>query len=120
MKITIPFQPIGWKAPQRGRGRRMFTPPDYAAWRDAADLIIRNEMRGRVVKTPAIMRVEYWTDGSKSSDPTNILKACEDAMVRCKVIKDDNHHHLPEASRKWRGVDKTNPRAEITIETIGE
>ncbi len=120
LKATIFGKPIGWKAPLRGKGRRMFTPPDYRAWRNAAEWAIKGgKPIDAKIETPCKIHIKIFTP-TLAADGTNILKACEDACVRSGVLLDDNLKRLPTATRELGGVDKDNPRVELTLESVGE
>jgi Holliday junction resolvase RusA-like endonuclease len=119
ISVAIPGKPIGWKAPLRGKGKRMFTPPGYRAWKRAAVLLIRSKMRGRKMETPCKIHIKIFTP-TLAADGTNILKACEDACVHSRILLDDNLKRLPTATRELGGVDKDNPRVELTLESEGE
>jgi Holliday junction resolvase RusA-like endonuclease len=120
ISVTIPGKPIGWKAPLRGKDKRMFTPPNYRAWRDAAGWAIKEKRPvGATIETPCKIHIKIFTP-TLAADGTNILKACEDACVCSGVLLDDNLKRLPTATRELGGVDKDNPRVELTLESEGE
>ena len=128
LTFTIPGKPVGWKAPKRGRGKSMFTPADYRAWRDAADLIIQIAARGATIKTPCRLLVTIYAD-NLAADGTNIKKGVEDSLVRAGrdkkrgrqgVLFDDSLKYLHESTFRLGGEDKKNPRVIILLETIGE
>jgi Holliday junction resolvase RusA-like endonuclease len=111
-------KPVGWKAPQFDpRTGRAYPNAEYDSWKNAATWVIRAEARGQKIKTPCKITITIYI-AHRGNDGTNILKACEDALVKAQVVKDDSLLHVPVAERRFGGVDKKNPRVEILVETI--
>lgn len=46
-----------------------------------------------------------------------VQKFTDDALVELGIIKDDNHKIIARVVYEFGGVDKENPRAELTIQT---
>ena len=51
----------------------------------------------------------------RRGDLTNKAESVMDLLVDCKVIEDDNWFSVPRVNLIFGGVDRTNPRAEVTI-----
>lgn len=47
-----------------------------------------------------------------------ISKFFEDALVELNILEDDNYNFIPEITFRFGGIDKLNPRCEITIGII--
>lgn len=47
-----------------------------------------------------------------------VQKFTDDALVEMGVIKDDNYKIVREVNYRFGGVDKVNPRAELTVDEI--
>jgi Holliday junction resolvase RusA-like endonuclease len=52
------------------------------------------------------------------ADLTNKAESIMDLLVDAGVLQDDNWNVVPEVILRCKGIDRTNPRAEITIEKI--
>lgn len=51
----------------------------------------------------------------RRADLTNKAESILDLLVDCRIIEDDNWFVVPKVILQFGGVDKTNPRVEITI-----
>lgn len=83
-------------------------------------VVIRQCMRGVRVEKPVFM--EYtWYEPNKRRDKDNISsfgrKVIQDALVRCRVLKDDGWQYVVGFSDRFE-VDKINPRIEVLIKEI--
>jgi hypothetical protein len=47
-----------------------------------------------------------------------IAKFTNDALVEFDILVDDNYNYVPEMVFKYGGVDKENPRCEVTLEEV--
>lgn len=53
------------------------------------------------------------------ANPLSIIdKFTSDAIVQAGILQDDNTDHIKEVVFKYGNVDKTNPRAELTVMEI--
>lgn len=65
--------------------------------------------------------IEIWNKDHRRRDLDNQATAILDALVAAQVIPDDSVDFLPKLSVRYRGIDKEDPRAKITVrETIWE
>ncbi len=49
-----------------------------------------------------------------------VCKFTMDVLTEVGIIPDDNYQHVPEIHLEFGGVDKQNPRCEVTIEEIND
>jgi len=61
--------------------------------------------------------IEFVAGDKRSADCTNKAESIMDLLVDAGIIADDNWFVAPRILLVFKGVDKENPRAEITIET---
>ena len=79
---------------------------------------------GKVVEIPApiSVTVEAWFPDRTGKDLANFApvaqKFSDDALVEQGYFKDDNIKFITECHYYFRGIDKINPRFEITYNTV--
>lgn len=98
------------------RGGRVYTVPgaDYEQWErsHAFDLIGFPQL-----KPPYRIEVVFFPPCRRKADLSNKFEGIADLLVRAKVFQDDSWFMLSEVLLKFGGVDKANPRAEVSIFT---
>ena len=61
----------------------------------------------------------FYPVSKRKQDVMNVVAVADkffsDVLPEIGVILDDNYHHLPSVSANYGGVDKINPRIEVTI-----
>lgn len=81
---------------------------------------IMNSLRGKKIKTPITISYTYY-EQNKRRDLDNISgyfhKVFQDALVHCGIIKNDSWGEICGFSDTF-GVDKDNPRIEITLREV--
>lgn len=96
------------------RGRPLIIPSkNHKIWHTQA----MNQLLGKRPVESKIQRVEMvlYACTKRKADLSNRWESIGDLLVDAGVIEDDNYFVLPELNLKFGGVDKLNPRAEITI-----
>lgn len=85
----------------------------YLAWKDSAVMEIKNS---RVkFDGPVALAATFFCADNRGRDLDNMLASVQDVLVSAGVIADDNHQNLPFVFAKSGGLDRENPRAEITF-----
>lgn len=78
---------------------------------------------GNMPPTPYRFTYTLFQESKRKTDVANVCcvvaKFAEDSLVALGVIPDDNHTVIPETIYRYGGVDRLNPRVELTIEPIG-
>jgi len=81
---------------------------------------IKRQLRGVRPKTPLSMSYTFY-ESNKKRDHDNVasfaMKVVQDALVESGTLKNDGWAEIERISLAW-GVDKENPRVEITLEEI--
>lgn len=62
-----------------------------------------------------IVALTFYPSTRRRADLTNKAESIMDLLVDAGIIPDDNWFEVPEVPLKFGGVDKINPRCEITI-----
>lgn len=83
-------------------------------------------MKSRIEELPRMnqiaLELSIYAPNKRLFDVGNIGSITEkfflDAMVELGKLEDDNYTFVPETSCKFAGIDKLNPRVEITIKEI--
>jgi hypothetical protein len=100
------------------RGGKLFNIPskEYAAWHRGA-LIQLNPFKDRTIKWTSC-RLSFWAPDKRAADLSNKTESIMDLLVDAKIIEDDNWWIIKKLTLEFAGVDKENPRCEITLYDI--
>ena len=74
--------------------------------------------KGIKIDYPVNIKCLYYMPTRRAVDLTNLLEATDDILIKYGVIEDDNYKIVEGHDGSRVKIDKTNPRSEITIETI--
>lgn len=76
----------------------------------------------RLIKTPlfsptgiAAIAIDLWQSTARTGDCTNKAESVLDLLVDTAIIADDNWREVPMVCVAYNGVDRENPRAEVTF-----
>jgi len=95
------------------RSGRSFPSAKYTAWhKDAVQQLVG--VKSIPKGTP--LKFTYYSDSLRSGDLSNKWQSIEDTFTDCGIIEDDNWFFLPDIHMIFGGVDRENPRAEISYE----
>jgi len=90
IELSVPFPPTMNTIWRSYKGRNILSKP-YRAWRELAAVQIDHQMHGQTPITgPYHMVVEYDRPDKRGRDISNYIKALEDSLVLCRVIRDDS------------------------------
>lgn len=87
---------------------------NYTKWHKEASKQLKQQKLSLQKDIKNITFTVYSPDKRKS-DLSNKWESIGDLLVDNKIIEDDNWFVLPQLSLIFGGVDKDNPRCEITI-----
>ena len=62
--------------------------------------------------------VEIWNKDARKHDLDNQVSAILDALKKAKIIPDDSQLTVQKETSEYKGIDKEDPRAEITVLAI--
>lgn len=101
------------------RGGRVFMIPSEAheQWHKGAMWEIRMQWSGHEppVQLTKSVQIEFYAKDKRANDLSNKAESIMDLLVDAAVLVDDNWSVVPVLLLIFRGVDKVNPRALITI-----
>lgn len=114
--IVLPFPPSVNRMWRNVRGRTLLA-KEGRAYRAAA---VAAALQARPVAygaAPVEVAIAAWLPDNRRRDADNLLKAPLDALVHCGVLDDDSQ--VVALSIRKVGVDRANPRLEVTITMEG-
>jgi Holliday junction resolvase RusA-like endonuclease len=118
-EIILPGRPVPKKNHGRivRRGARPKLLPSEAYERYETECLWRlKTYRGPRFSGPVHLRARYWLPNRKWwPDLAGLIQATQDILQAAEILDDDKHVVLLDGS-EIAGLDKANPRAEITIE----
>ena len=111
--IVLPFPPgVNSLYPDRGERRRKSE--RYRDWKTAAGWELKRQ-RPRALACQVDIDLDLWRPDDRHRDIDGLIKAPVDLLVTHGVIVNDHWLHLRRVAATWRGLDRANPRVEITI-----
>lgn len=126
MKFTIPVAPRTKKNHSQlvtlKTGRQMLLPSKtYKEFeKKVCDWVRNNLIDFKAISRPVNMCCKFYKDKDYRSDLPGYLQAICDALVKAKVLEDDNHRIVSSTDGSEVLLDRDNPRIEIEIkEKVG-
>lgn len=112
LRITLPWGCLVSDNLRKGLAKEAWR--RYKAGRDAAHMVALSQVRGERPRFRCPVNVEllFWLPDERKRDPSNLLKAVLDAL---KAVAYDDDSRVRSLSFLVMGVDKDNPRVEITV-----
>ena len=87
------------------------------SWQEQAVLELTRQFDGYVItKYPISVTIIFYFDNLRRHDLDNAAAGCMDALVKSKIIEDDNVKFVDCLTLQYGGLDKVRPRAEIFID----
>lgn len=101
------------------RNGRMMNFPNkaYMAWEKAA-LVALKEQKVTKLRYPVQVNVGIYMKDNRGRDLDNMLGSIMDCLQKSGVLEDDDWQHVPRIALGSMGIDKTWPRAEVTISEL--
>jgi Holliday junction resolvase RusA-like endonuclease len=109
-KITLPFPPSVNGLFGGGSQQKRFPSKQYKAWLSGLPRLAPLN-----ISNPCHIHYKFYWPDNRIRDGQSYFKATTDYLVKQKVIVDDNWKILASESWSHGGVDKQNPRVDITI-----
>lgn len=101
-------------------GRPFITASDNAkAWMNSATVQLlsqMNELKPEPFNYPINITMVFYYKDKTRKDLDNSASGVLDALVKAKVIDDDDHKHVDNVFLQFSGYDKANPRVEIHLD----
>ena len=123
MKLTlsgrVPSKKNSKRIVMAGSRPMILSSKDYEAWHTAASYELRLQLKGTINRIrfsgPYKVEITIYAPNKVKGDLSNKAESIMDLFVDNYVLADDNWFEVPELVLTFGGVDKENPRAEITI-----
>lgn len=125
LKIVIGVNPITKKNSQRiwvvpNTNRTIILPSQqYQQYEKDAGKLLRT-LHHETITYPVNIKCLFYMKTRRAVDLTNLLEACDDVLVKFKIIKDDNCKILVGHDGSRVLYDKEFPRTEIYITPMDE
>ena len=96
-----------------------FPSNDYQKWHKQALGQLKTALKGspRLEKVRAV-HLCFYSENKRKFDLSNKAESIMDLLVDAGVLIDDNYDVVPELCLTYGGIDKGNPRCEITIYVV--
>ena len=121
--ITVPGDvvPKARARPTPGTKKRPRTPERTRVYEQRV-AAVATEARVAAGEGPVAVEIRVWRSTRRAFDLDNAAKAVLDGLVRAgrKVLADDRVPVVVDKRIRWEGVDRGEPRTEVTITTEGE
>lgn len=102
------------------RGRLMNIPSaKYKEWHKSATEQLKRVPKKHLEDIESII-IEFYAPDKRATDLTNKAESVMDLLVDTGIIKDDNWYIVRRIALIFKGVDKLNPRALVSINTHGD
>ena len=93
-----------------GSAQKRFPSKRYKAWLAACPAL-----EERLISRPChVVYVLYFPD-ARIRDMSNLIKCVDDYLVKSRVLEDDNWKIISRVTIAHEGIDRKNPRVEISI-----
>lgn len=112
MIITLPFPISVNRMLGGGSGQQRFKSKAYKDWLIKANRMYKDTP---YIQGPVKIHYDFYAPTKREFDCSNMIKVLEDFIVSKAVLDDDNCNVIQKFSVEFRGVDKINPRVEISI-----
>lgn len=89
----------------------------HKAWQDSALAELASQYKGSV-DGACIVICQFYFENKRLKDLDNSLSSVLDVLVKSGLLPDDNYLVVPEVHAIFGGIDKENPRTEVTIEEV--
>lgn len=112
MIFVLPFPPSVNGLYGGGSAQKRFPSKQYKAWLASCPIL------------PSIgldnieITYSYYFPDNRERDTENYVKAVSDYLVKCSTIANDSWKNIRKMTIIPMGVDKINPRVEITVDII--
>ena len=86
-------------------------------WQESAIESLSKQFAGFVItEYPVAVSIVFYFDNNRRHDLDNACSGIMDALVKAKIITDDNVNFVNCVQLQYGGIDKVSPRAEIYID----
>jgi len=118
-KFELPF-PVPKKnsrVTNRKTGRS-FPNKRYTAWHKLATNVLQFCTTPLEPIQACLIKIEFYAPDKRKRDLTNFAESINDLLADNGIIEDDNWYIVPIVHLYYRGVNKENPSAIVTLELL--
>lgn len=113
IRLTLPWPPSTNRIWRQWKGRTLLSREGRQYRAEVGQLVMAARVQG-FGRAPLRVAIEASMPDRRRRDLDNLLKAANDAMQAARLFEDDSQ--IVELSIRNAGVDKANPRLEVTLE----
>lgn len=88
---------------------------NYKVWHKDASMQLLGK---KAIPTPCQLTIDFWFPDKRRTDTINKAESILDLLVDNGILPDDNCIEIPTLLLRYRGIDREQPRAEITWLTL--
>lgn len=123
MQFTIPFAPVTKKNSQRilrkKNGGAFIAPSEkYKEYEEKAVNYLAYYAHVPFCDYPVNVKAVFCMPTARRCDLVNLLEALDDVLVKAGILPDDNYTIIASHDGSRVGVDRENPRTEVTITEV--
>jgi len=96
----------------RGARPILISTPAYALWHEEQMWKLKGKKVPDVIRT---LYLNFYAPDNRRTDLSNKAESVMDLLVDSGLIEDDNWKVIPKLVLEYKGVDKENPRCEISF-----
>mgnify|MGYP004881571867 FL=1 len=102
------------------RGRMLILPSkDYKSWHEGALNVLKTaKMVPKSIEKVRAVHLCFYGENKRKFDLSNKAESIMDLLVDAGILLDDNYEVVPELCLTYGGIDKDNPRCDVTIYII--
>ncbi|MDE2098549.1 MAG: RusA family crossover junction endodeoxyribonuclease [Patescibacteria group bacterium] len=119
LKGQIPSKKNSKRIVRFGNRSALIGSQAYLDWKEAAWWDLKAQLATMPLRNlnwhPVQVAIDFWVPNNRRRDLTNMGESLMDLLVDHDVLDDDNLREVARVIYTARGVDKADPRAEITI-----
>ena len=97
---------------------RSFPSKRYREWHKIASEVVSYQTRPKDAIKRCVAVCRFYAPDKRKRDLSNFWESVADLFVDLGILEDDNWFIMPIVRLEFIGIDKENPRAELTLELV--
>lgn len=116
LKGTVPSKKNSKRRIRRGANVFMVPSEAHEKWHSIQmSALAEISYKKNPIQVVQEVTIDFYVDSKRKADLSNKAESIMDLLVDAGVIEDDNFFVVPRLILNYKGQDKENPRAEISI-----